>query len=177
MMEYRNITSGELVPALFEGFRRYQVITHCWSKENGQWRLVPEPRTIENWDQSQREFICHCLEEILASGGMVAGAFETGQLVGIVSVEAEPLGSRNQYLAVAFLHVSQQLRGSGIGRTLFSMAKKFAAERGVEKLYISSQPSEETQAFYRAVGCVEAEEYNADYIVHNPKECQLECWI
>ncbi len=176
-IEYRMLRKAEIVPELFLDFRRHQEITHCWCKEEGTWVLRPERRTIENWGEQQREFVCWCLGEILSEGGIAVGAFSDGLLKGIVSAEGTPLGSRNQYLPVAFLHVSREMRGKGIGKTLFSMAKEFAAQKGAEMLYISSQPSMETQAFYKAMGCVEAEEYIAAYVEHNPKECQIQCAV
>ncbi len=175
MMEYRKLSREEIQPDLLMHLRRYQEITDCWCKEAGVWCVRPMPRVIGDWNQEQREFICFCLGNILSEGGMVAGAFLDGALKGIVAVEGASIGSRNQYLPVAFLHVSQELRGHGIGQSLFSMAKAFAGEKGAEKLYISSQPSVQTQAFYKAMGCVEAEEYHAAYVEHNPHECQIEC--
>ncbi len=172
---YRFLSPEEITPDLFRDFQRHQEITNCWRREEGSWILEPAPRIIENWDDKQREFVCWCLGNILAEGGMAIGAFWSGELKGIISVEGTPLGSRNQYLPVAFLHVSREMRGKWIGKTLFSMAKDFAAQKGVEKLYISAQPSEQTQAFYKAMGCVEAEEYSAAYVEHNPEECQIEC--
>ncbi len=174
MTEYRMLREAELVPELFVQFRRRQEITHCWRKIDGQWQVLPAPRTIENWDQAQREFICWCLREIAAEEGAVFGAFREGALKGIAAVGGTPIGSRNQYLPLSFLHVSQELRGQGIGRNLISLAKAFAVQRGAQKLYLSTQPSVETQAFYKAVGCVEAEEYNAEYVQNDPNECQLE---
>ncbi|MCI8896985.1 MAG: hypothetical protein HFI61_04170, partial [Lachnospiraceae bacterium] len=32
----------------------------------------------------------------------------------------------------------------------------------------------ETQAFYRAMGCVEAQEYNKEHVEKEPYDCQLE---
>ncbi len=177
MIEYRMLRETELVPELFLTFQRHQEITHCWRKRNDQWEVYPASRTIENWDGKQREFICWCLREILDRGGMAAGAFLDGALKGIISVEGEKFGSRNQYLAVPFLQISREIRGKGIGRQLFALAKAFAAEKGAEKLYISSNPAVETQAFYKAMGCVEAEEYCAEYVERNPNEVQIECSV
>ena len=55
------------------------------------------------------------------------------------------------------------------------MAKNYARERGAEKLYISAHSAVETQAFYRAMGCVEAEEYQPAHVEQEPYDCQLEC--
>ncbi len=176
-MEYRKISAEELTPALFDGFRRHQEINQVWRKENGSWVIRSAPRVIEEWGEQQHEFICHCLRETLAFGGMVVGAFANDKLKGILSVDACPFGSQEQYLEIPFLQVSRDYRGRGIGKRLFAMAKEFAREKGAERLYLSSQPSVESQAFYKAVGCVEAEEYSVEHAERNPEDCQIECSI
>ncbi len=108
---------------------------------------------------------------------MVAGAFLDGKLKGIVAVSGAPMGSRGQYREIPFLQVSREIRGCGIGRRLFELAKDFAREKGTEKLYISSQPAVESQAFYRAMGCTEAEEYSPIHVQRGPFDCQIECWV
>ncbi len=175
MIKYRFLTAEEISPKLFAGFQRRQEVTHCWRKEDGQWVIRPAERTIGDWGEKEHAFICWCLCNTLASGGMVAGAFADGCLKGILSVEAEPFGSRKQYLEIPFLQVSREMRGNGIGRQLFAMAKTFAAEKGAEKLYISSNPAVETQAFYKAMDCVEAEEYSEAHVRQGPLDCQIEC--
>ena len=85
------------------------------------------------------------------------------------------MGSRGQYLDLSSIHVSQDARRRGIGRTLFQAALAFARDRGAEKLYISAHSAVESQAFYRAMGCVEAEEYDAGHVAREPFDCQLEC--
>ncbi len=175
MMEYRQITIEALSPTLFDGFHRHQVIRDVWQLENGQWVIRPAPRLIENWGREQHEFICHCLREILSGGGRVYGAFDGGTLTGIAAVEAQRLGSRDQYRALPFLQVSEEYRGHGIGKALFALARKAARQFGGEMLYISSQASTETQAFYAAMGCRDASEPIPEYVRQNPQERQLEC--
>ena len=50
------------------------------------------------------------------------------------------------------MHVSAPYRGSGIGRKLFEIGKEEAIKAGAKELYISACSSEETIAFYRAMG-------------------------
>lgn len=73
------------------------------------------------------------------------------------------------------IHVSEDMRGQGIGRSLFASAKEWALKKGAEKLYISAHSAMETQEFYKAMGCVEAEEYSQRYIETEPYDCHLEC--
>ncbi len=83
-------------------------------------------------------------------------------------------GSRFQYLDLSSIHVSQDVRGQGIGKNLFSAAKRFARGKNAKKLYISAHSAVESQAFYRAMGCKEAEEYDAGHVKREPYDCQLE---
>ncbi len=61
-----------------------------------------------------------------------------------------------------------------MGRRLFAMACAWAKAHGAKKLYISAHSAVETQAFYRAVGCVDALEPNCAHVEREPYDCQLE---
>lgn len=62
----------------------------------------------------------------------------------------------------------------GIGKQLFLDAACWAREKGTEKLYISAHSAVESQAFYTAMGCSEAEYYHQAYVEAEPFDCQLE---
>ena len=64
-----------------------------------------------------------------------------------------------------------------MGRALFLAAKGWARERGGRKLYISAHSAVESQAFYKAMGCVEAEVYHQGHVEEEPYDCQLECGL
>ncbi|MGM9548359.1 MAG: GNAT family N-acetyltransferase [Faecousia sp.] len=68
----------------------------------------------------------------------------------------------------------EELRGRGIGRRLMDAAKAWAKAQGAEKLYISAHSAVESQAFYKAMGCREAEEYSSAAVELEPFDCQLE---
>ncbi len=172
--EYRELTPEDLTPDLFRHFNRHQEVTQVWRKIDGQWVIVPDAFT-ENWGEKEYEFLCWCLKVTLEEGGRVLGSFCEGKLKGLTSVAFAPLGSRGQYREMSCLHVSEELRGQGMGRDLFTYAKAFVRELGGEKLYISSHPCVESQAFYKAMGCVEAEEYSAEHVRRGPFDCQIEC--
>lgn len=174
MTVYRVLEDRELEMSLFDGFVRRQEVTHCWRKVDGQWTVLPIA-FIDDWSREEYAFLVECLKNTLATGGTVYGAFLDGRLKGFASLEAKPLGSRGQYVDLSSIHVSQECRGQGMGRKLFSMAKAWARSRGGEKLYISAHSSVESQAFYKAMGCVEAEEYDPEHTAAEPCDCQLEC--
>lgn len=170
---YRSIGPEEVNRALFRSFERRQVVDWCWRREGGQWVVRQDP-FVDQWSESDYAFLVTCLRQTLSEGGVVFGAFWEGKLKGFASVEQNPLGSRGQYRDLTCLHVSQELRGNGLGRRLFDLAADWARQQGGEKLYISGHSAVETQAFYRAMGCREAEEYSQKHVSQEPFDCQLE---
>lgn len=174
MVQFRWISADMLCRDLFNDFIRRQVVTQCWRKENGQWVIKDVP-FIDDWGEKEYAFLVSCLRNTLRTGGFVYGAFVQGKLKGFVSVEAGLLGGAQKYLDLSSIHVSQDLRGQGIGKALFLAAKEWARQQGAGKLYISAHPAVETQAFYKKMGCVEAEVYNQKHVEKEPCDCQLEC--
>lgn len=172
-LEYRQLQTSDLNRSLFSYFNRRQVVKDCWRKADGKWVIREDP-FIDDWSEEDYQFLLQCLQNTVDTGGVVYGAFEDGQLKGFTSVEAQPLGSRNQYLDLSSIHVSEDMRGRGIGTELFSLACSWAREHGAKKLYISAHSAVETQCFYRAQGCVEAEEYNQEHVKKEPYDCQME---
>ena len=54
------------------------------------------------------------------------------------------------------------------------MACQGARQAGGEKLYLSAHSARETQAFYRRLGCVEAQEPQPDLVAEEPFDIQME---
>ena len=175
-VEIRQIKENEITMELFGHFNRYQDVKRCWRKEEGKW-VLKDIAFVEQWSKEDYAYLVKCLKHTAATEGMVCGAFEDKALVGFCSVERERFGSRRQYVEMTALHVSYEKRGKGIGRRLFAAARSAAADFGAEKLYMSTHSCEETQAFYKAVGCVEAEEYRKEAVEKEPCDCQLECGV
>lgn len=170
---YKNISYGEIDRRLFNGFQRRQEVVNCWRREGGEWVIKPDPFT-DDWSEEDYRGLIHGLKAALEGGGMVRGAFIDGKLKGFVAVEGSPMGSRKQYLDLTELHVSREYRRRGIGKKLFGFAVAFAKRAGAEKLYISAHSAAESQAFYRSLGCKDAEEYSAAHVAKEPYDCQLE---
>ena len=171
--EFRPLTGEELVPELFRCFDRFQVVEKCWRKVEGQW-VVKDVVFTERWGEKDYRFLCQCLQNTVATGGQVWGAFLEGRLKGFASVEGPLVGSRKQYADLTSIHVSADARGHGLGRRLFLLAEDTARQLGAEALYISAHSAVESQAFYKAMGCVEAAEYLPAHVEQEPCDCQLE---
>lgn len=172
-IQYRQLGEGDLCRELFSGFIRHQNVTKCRRKENGSWVIKDDP-FIDDWSENDYKFLVSCLTNTVNTGGFVYAAFCDGVLKGFVSVESAMFGGINKYLDLSSIHVSEDMRGRGIGRMLFSAAAEWAKQKGAGKLYISAHSAVETQAFYRTMGCVEAQEYNKEHVEREPYDCQLE---
>lgn len=116
--------------------------------------MVKPDTFVDDWSAEDYAFLVKCLKNTVHTGGIVYGAFWDGCLKGFTSVEGELFGSEKQYADLTCIHVSEEMRGSGIGKKLFSLAADWAREHGAKKLYISAHPAVETQAFYRVRGCM-----------------------
>lgn len=174
MVQYRSLQGDELDRELFSGFIRRQEVTRCWRRVQGEWVVRNDP-FIDDWSEADYQTLVSCLKNTAAAGGAVYGAFVDGTLKGFASVEPGLFGGEHRYLDLSSIHVSQDLRGQGIGRALFLLAKEWAASHGAGKLYISAHSAVESQAFYRKMGCVEAKLYHQGHVDEEPFDCQLEC--
>ena len=168
---YRRLSLEDIGPDMFEHVNRYQEIKKRWKKKDGEWVLADSPHTI-NWDEATKQRIAaeDCTGAI-CSGGCVWAAFDHEKLIGFCVISGKPIGSREQYMQLVQIHVSYAYRGKGIGRKLFSLSADTMQNRTAKKLYIVANPSEESQAFYRTMGCVDAQEiipalFDDSYDVH-----------
>lgn len=174
MVQYRNLSENEICRELFSHFIRHQEVTRCWRKAKGEW-VVREVAFTDDWTEKDYQALVACLKDTAASGGFVHGAFCDGYLKGFVAVLPSFFGGGQKYLDLASIHVSEDMRGRRIGKALFLRAKEWAGKKGAKKLYISAHPSVESQAFYKRMGCVEAQVYDQKHVEEAPYDCQLEC--
>jgi len=173
MIQYKQLDAYEIDRELFGGFIRRQKVTKCWREENGTW-TVKDISFVDDWTEEDYEELIVHLRKISASGGFVLGAFREGQLKGFVSLGAERLGEKGEYIDLIDIYVSEDMRRKGIGKGLFLAAGEWARKAGAEKLYISAHSAVESQAFYRAMGCVDAAFRDKEHVRKEPCDRQLE---
>lgn len=174
MIKYKRLQEAEIDLELFGHFIRHQTVVKCWRKENEKWIIRDAPFT-DDWGEEDYRFLVSCLRNTAATGGLVYAAFCDGVLKGFVSVEPKLFGGDQRYLDLSSIHVSEDMRGKGIGTALFQAAKEWAKAHGAKKLYISAHSAVESQAFYRRMGCTEAAVYDQTHVEAEPYDCQLEC--
>lgn len=170
--EIRNLY--EIPWDFLKDFDRYQEVKRCWRREEGMWVLRDVP-FVEQWNDEDKWEIVSELRQIAQDGGLVLAAFSREECpVGFAAVEREPEGSRDQYAVLHFLYTDRRWRGRGIGKELFRRCCGYARCIGTEKLYISAHSSEESQRFYRRLGCTDAMELIPRLYEREPWDCHIE---
>lgn len=172
-IEIRLLCMTDLHTAALQKFNRYQVTNRVLRKENDRY-YYKDDHFIESWDEQKKEQVVQSLHQCILAGGIVAGAFADGNLVGFANIERNFFGTDNEYLELSYIHVSYEYRRHGIGRRLFSLCCKYAKELGAKKLYIAAHPSVETQSFYKSMGCTFAVEINKEILAKEPLDIQME---
>lgn len=151
VVTYRELSADEITRDLFTSFIRRQVVTDCWRKVDGKWVVRADP-FVDDWSEEDYQTLIACLRNTVATGGFVCGAFVDGVLKGFVSVESEPLGARREYLDLSSLHVSQDMRGNGIGRELFGRARDWARGSTTRPTSRPNRSTARWSAWCRAAG-------------------------
>ena len=156
----KKLEAQDIREDFLDTFNRYQDVKKCWRKEKGEW-VLKDIAFIEEWDMQDKIEVIHSLIETIVGQGSVFGAFKNEDLVGFSSVEGKLIGSRKQYAVLHHIHIGYEYRGKGIGKELFVKSCEYARSIGTRRLYISGHSSQESQAFYRAMGCSEVEEIDS----------------
>ena len=190
---YRELREDEIDRELFMHFIRHQKVEICLRRDGDRWVERPDP-FIDDWSEDEYGILIRCLRHTAAIGGFVYGAFVSdldeksgtaeyvasgeqtalGCLKGFVSVEPEIYGGENRYMDLSSIHVSEDMRRSGIGQRLFSAAADWAKGHGAKKLYISAHSAIESQRFYESLGCADAAWHDRRHVEAEPFDRQLE---
>lgn len=173
MISYKILYENDINRSLFNNFIRRQTVVKCLRKEQERWIIKDAPFT-DDWSETDYQQLISHLKILLRSNGFVCGAFYQGVLKGFVSVDADWFWGYGEYLDLTNLHVSEDMRRTGIGRILFLTAAEWAKKQGAKKLYLSAHSAVETQAFYRSMGCTDAEIYSQKHVEEEPYDCQME---
>ena len=99
-------------------------------------------------------------------------AMENDEVVGFIGLKKDLVGP---YMILDMMQVSAICRGQGIGRKLFNAGKEEARKAGAEALYISACSSEETIAFYKAMGAELADCPIKEIAEDEPYDLQMIC--
>lgn len=173
VITYQKLNQDFLHQDILNDFNRYQEVRKCWRKQNNEWVLIDNP-FVENWDLNKKHYIVSEMVKCISNHGIAYGATAGNRLIGFACISNEFFGNNNEYINLISIQVSAEYRKQGIGKHLFELISSSARQLGAGKLYISAHSSEESQAFYRSIGCVDAAEINQSIADEEPFDCQLE---
>ncbi len=126
-------------------FNRKQDVNMVYRRIDGDYTLVA-CRYTEDWDLNKKRSAA----KLISSDMYIAYiALQNEKVIGFIGLLRQLKGP---YMILDMMQVSSECRGQGIGRRLFEAGKDAARKNGAEALYISACSSEETIAFYRAMG-------------------------
>jgi GNAT superfamily N-acetyltransferase len=153
-VEIRRLERTEL--SLVEQIDRTERIRVLYEQRGNE--LTARPGTWDSpaWDRDGHgehsvEAQRRALEHYTDAGGIALGAFSSGQLVGIGVVVPH---LRPGIAQLAYLHVSNGFRATGIGGRLCDEVELIARQAGDVELVVSATPSENTVRFYLGRGFV-----------------------
>jgi GNAT superfamily N-acetyltransferase len=91
------------------------------------------------------------LRSIINQGGVVYGAFEDNNIVGIASVLPNQ-GNTKKFSILASIDVTFSHRRKGIGKTLLDTCVKYSQESGCDTILVNANPYESTIKFFKSFG-------------------------
>ncbi len=128
-----------------DDYQRKQDVKKVYRKQDGEYILVDCAYT-EDWDEEKKLSVA---KAISGDDYITYLALDEDRVVGFIGLLKQLEGP---YMILDMMQVSAECRGQGIGRRLFDKGKEEARKAGAAALYISACSSEETIAFYKAMG-------------------------
>ena len=149
-------------------YNRKQEVNKVYRRIDGDFSLV-ECKYTEDWDLNKKRSVA---KQISSDDHITYIALENDKVVGFIGLLKQLNGP---YMILDMMQVSSECRGQGIGRRLFEAGKDEARKNGAEALYISACSSEETIAFYRAMGSNLASDPIKEIAEEEPFDLQMIC--
>ena len=151
-----------------DSYNRKQNVNKVYRKINGEYTLV-ECKYTEDWDLNKKRSVA---KKISSDDYITYIALENEKVVGFIGLLKKLNGP---YMILDMMQVFSECRGKGVGRQLFEAGKAEARKAGAEALYISACSSEETIAFYRAMGSVLTSNPIKEIAEAEPFDLQMIC--
>ena len=170
-MNMRPLTRDEV--ELIWTIDRGEVHHNVYEANEGRLGLVPQYFEIPGWRPDAVEKETPVLFDCFDRGGTFLGLFDGEVLVGMGVLESTPVGRASDQMQLAYLYVSRAYRGSGVGTQLFEAAVSAARNAGMNALYVSAAPTENTVNFYLGRGCALAPEPDPRLLAAEPDDIHL----
>ncbi|MFH0816591.1 MAG: GNAT family N-acetyltransferase [Methanobacteriota archaeon] len=138
-------------------------------------RLVKESKRIDvqQWTEAQCASHIAWQEYELSHGGVLLGAFEGEEFLGLAVLGNRPVGGDPKTAQLVFLHVSRAQRRKGVASALVAECVRQARMRSRKRLYISATPSESAVGFYLSKGARLAEKPDPGLFAKEPEDIHM----
>ncbi len=153
-----------------DNYQRKQYVKKVYRKHNEDY-ILEDCVYTEDWNMEKRRSVA---KNISGDDYVTYLAIENDEVVGFIGLKKELIES---YMILDMMQVSAACRGQGIGRKLFDSGKEEARKAGAEALYISACSSEETIAFYKAMGAELADCPIKEIAEEEPYDLQMVCYV
>lgn len=153
-----------------DNYQRKQDVKKVYRKHNGEYILVDCIYT-EDWNVEKRRSVA---KDISSDDYITYLAIDNDEVVGFIGLKKDLV---EPYMILDLMQVSAAYRGQGIGRKLFDVGKEVARKAGAEALYISACSSEETIAFYKAMGAELTDCPIEEIAEDEPYDLQMVCYV
>lgn len=153
-----------------DNYPRKQDVKKVYRKLGGEY-ILEDCVYTEDWNMEKRRSVA---KDISGDDYVTYLAIEKDEVVGFIGLKKELIES---YMILDMMQVSAACRGQGIGRKLFDSGKEEARNAGAEALYISACSSEETIAFYKAMGAELADCPIKEIAEEEPYDLQMICYV
>ncbi len=170
MIRIELLSKENFKPDSLDNYERKQDVKRVYRKQGGEYVLAECIFTMD-WDLEKRRAVA---EDISSDDFITYLALEDAEVVGFIALKKEPVES---YMLLDVMQVSATCRRQGIGRKLFDLGVEEARKAGANALYISACPSEETIAFYKAMGAVPTDCPIKEIAEEEPDDVQMVCRV
>lgn len=157
-------------PDSLDNYQRKQEVNKVYRKQNGKYILADCIYT-EDWDMEKRRSVA---VSISGNDYITYLALDNDRVVGFIGLKKNVV---NSCMILDMMQVSAEYRGQGIGRMLFDAGREEAGRAGAKALYISACSSEETIAFYRAMGAQLSDDPIKEIAEAEPYDLQMICYV
>lgn len=168
MVEIQLLSAHNFSAASLDAYVRHQDVKRVYRRVNGAYTLVDCPYT-EDWDLKKKRAVA---ENLMDDSFITHLALDGGTVVGFIGLKKALVDG---LMILDLMQVSEACRGQGIGRKLFEAGKEEARKAGAKGLYISACSSEETIAFYSAMGATLTPTPIPEIAEDEPYDLQMVC--
>ena len=169
-MQIERVSEKNFDEHSLDSYVRRQDVKRVYRRKGDEYVLVDMPY-VEDWSLGEKRQVAM---EIISAEYISYMAVDEDTVVGFIGLKKRLY---QDFMILELMHVSAPWRGMGIGRALFHLGKEEAKKAGAKALYISACSSEETIAFYRAMGAKLTNVPIQELVDAEPYDLQMTCVV